>query len=58
MPMRRTRSISCARAGSGQATAAPPNRPTNSRRLMPGMGAPSQVPPPIIAARNRRPLAV
>ena len=27
-------------------------------RLMPGMGAPSQVPPPIIAARNRQAQAV
>ena len=31
---------------------------TNSRRLMPGMGAPSQVPPPIIAGRNRQAQAV
>ena len=29
----------CARAASGHATAAPPNRLTNSRRLMPGMGS-------------------
>src|SRR6476661_347177 len=42
----------CPRAAIGQA-AAPPNSATNSRRLMPDMGAPSQVPPPIIAARNR-----
>ena len=38
-----------ARDHAGHAAAAPPSRLTNSRRLMPGMGAPSQVPPPIIA---------
>src|SRR6476659_10596643 len=29
----------CARAASGHAATAPPNRLTNSRRLMPGMGS-------------------
>ena len=48
----------CARAASGHATAAPPSSVTNSRRLMPGMGAPSQVPPPMIAGRNRQAQAV
>ena len=32
----------CARAASGHAAAAPPSSVTNSRRLMPDMGAPSQ----------------
>ena len=46
--MRRIRSLCCARAAIGHAAAAPPSSATKSRRLMPGMGAPSQVPPPII----------
>ena len=56
--MRRIRCGCCARAVSGHAAAAPPNRLTNSRRLMPDIGAPSQVPPPIIAGTNRRLQAV
>ncbi len=39
-PMRRMRSSGCARAASGQAAAAPPSTPRNSRRFMfhPGSG--------------------
>jgi hypothetical protein len=48
----------CAHAASGHATAAPPSSVTNSRRLMPNMGAPSQVPLAIIAGRNRSAQAV
>ena len=43
--------VCCARAASGH-PAAPPSRLTNSIRLMLGMVAPSQVPPPIIPARD------
>ena len=55
--MRRIRSP-CAQAASGHATAAPPSSVMNSRRLMPGMGAPSKVLPAIIPARDRRVWAV
>ena len=44
IPILRTRSPCWARAASGHATAVPPSSVMNSRRLMPGMGAPSQVP--------------
>ena len=43
----------CALTASGHAAAAPPSSVTTSRRLMLGMGAPSQVPPLIISVRNR-----
>ena len=56
-PSLRTRSC-CARAASGHATAAPPSSADELPPPHAGHGAPSQVPPPMIAGRNRRAQAV
>src|SRR5262249_10066077 len=47
-PIRRIRSGCCSPAADGPAAPAPPSSVMNSRRRLSNIGAPSQVPPPII----------